>query len=241
MNEVGLLLTDQKVDRLKRYIDEAQSIEELCEILNLTRIIRSKNRAISTWEVINQIREADALLENSLEQLVGGVIEQGPHYYRDALSRKVNKIINGDDLAIRQHVKDLLRQKMTERFLENKRYFLEKEIAKARDFDYLCDLLRRVQVINFSDDPVNDSLTISLTIQKVRDSLNFLVNDGNLTTGLDDVIEELTAVIPYDLGLNSKVKHLMFEMLKVYKLSGEKSEFSGNIKGIIKKFLAMFK
>ena len=241
MRAIGLSLSDQKVDRLKRYIDEAQSIEELCEILNLTRIIRSKNREISTLEIINQIREADALLANSWEQLVKGVIDQGPHYYRDALSRKVNKIINGDDLAIRHHVKDLLRRKMTEKFLENKKYFLEKEIAKARDFDSLCDILRRVQVIDFSRVAITDFLTITLKIQTIRDNLNFLIKDGNLTTGLDEVIEELSASIPGDLGLKNKVKHLMFETLKIHKLSGQKSEFSGNVKKIVNKFLAMFK
>lgn len=241
MNQTGLYSADQKIDQLKRYIDEAQSIEELCEILNLTRIIRNNNRQVNTLEVINQIREADELLENSLEQLVNGVIDQGPNYYRDALSRKVNKIVNGDDLAIRTHVKDLLRQKMTERFLENKKYFLEQEIAKAKNFDHLCDLLKRAQVIDFQHGPINDCLTISFTIQKARDNLNFLINDGNLTSYLDEAIDELLQEVPHDLGLNYKTKQLMFETVKDHNLLRKNTDSKGQFKKILNKFLKMFK
>lgn len=224
---------DPETRALKTRIDESESIGELLEALNSSAVIKGSKQDIRTAHVIGQVREIDNFLNEHLDKVITGTIIGAGEFdhYRDELGKKLSKITRGGDLGIRQKVKELLKHKMEDRFLENRKVLVQSSIGRVKSFDELENIVKQFKGLNLEGEggPRYSKEQAMEVINLARSDFDLLLADKNFVSKSHEEIErnidDAIRKVPKDSGVRDKVKYLLMQKVKDAKLQ----EFSAQV------------
>lgn len=140
----------ERENPLKEAIQQASSIDELRQLLEHVPFITEGDSTVMGSDVAFSIKRANDELERSFDEVIIYTITNEENQGRRQFVEKFNQIIQGGDLGIQDKVRALMKEKMNERFEENKREFMVDSVASIRSFDTLYDVIRKFSVIDDS-------------------------------------------------------------------------------------------